>query len=260
MPSPLPNAPFLAGAMRRAVLLMAVSGPALAAGGHFTVDDAALLDPGQCQIEGWVEHESRADRRVAHVGPNCGLGPVEAGLGWDRSRLRAVDAPMATSAYVKWAVGITDAVGIGATVAGNWQAAAPRYAGTTILIPVSWRIDDALHAHVNIGRDYPRGGTHANRAGVAVEWRPAARWLVIAEQFRQSEASFARIGLRWEPTKALGIDLSRADRWSGPSSAWWTLGISWTFEQRVRPASEPPPGARRHDAKPPVLALVGPSR
>ena len=255
MPSPLPHAPTSAGAMRRAMLLMAVSGPALA-GGHFTVDDAALLDPGQCQIDAWVEHESRADRRLAHVGPSCGLGPVEVGLGWDRSRIQAADAPLATGAYVKWAVGLTDAVSLGAVVAGNWQAASPRHAGTTLVIPVSWRIDDALQAHFNVGRDYVRGGVHANRAGVAVEWRPATRWLVIAEQFRQSEASFARIGLRWEPTKALSIDLSRADRWSGPSSAWWTLGMSWALEQRRRPANESSAVGLRHDARTPALALA----
>ena len=259
MPGPLPNAPTWAGSIRRAILLGAVCGPALA-GGHFTVDDAALLDPGQCQIDGWVEHESRADRRLAHVGPSCGLGPVEVGLGWDRSRVQAADAPMATGAYVKWAAGISDAVSVGAAVAGNWQAATPRHAGTTVVIPLSWRINDALQTHFNIGRDYVRGGANANRAGVAVEWRPAARWLVIAEQFRQSEASFARVGLRWEPTQALSIDLSRADRWSGPSSAWWTLGIAWAFEQRRRPANEMPELGWRRDAKTPVSALTEPSR
>ena len=259
MPSPLPNASTLAGAVRRAILLMAMAGPALA-GDHFTVDDAALLDPGQCQFNGWVEHESRADRRLAHLEPSCRLGPVEAAIGWESSRVDAADAPMATSASVKWAVGITDAVSIGALVAGNWQAATPRYAGTTVLIPLSWRISETVQTHFNLGRDYVRGGPHANRAGVAVEWRAAARWLVIAEQFRQSEASFARVGLRWEPTPALSIDLSRADRWHGPSSAWWTLGIAWAFEPRRRPANEMPPAGLRGDARTPVLAFADPVR
>jgi len=259
MPNPLPNAPTWAGAMRRAILLMAFCGQ-VQAGGHFTVDDAALLDPGQCQIDAWVERESRADRRLAHAGPSCGLGPVEVGLGWDRSRLQAVDARMATGAYVKWAVGITDAVGIGASVGGTWQATSPRYAGTTVVIPVSWRIGETVQTHFNVGRDYLRDGPTMSRAGVAVEWRAATHWLVIGEQFRQSEASFARVGLRWEPTRSLSIDLSRADRWSGPSSAWWTLGVAWAFEQRRRPANEMPAVGLRRDATTPALASAGPGR
>ena len=244
--------------MRWTILLWAVCGPALA-GGHFAIDDAALLDPGQCQVEGWIEREARAERRLAHAGPSCGLGPVEVGIGWDRSRVQSADAPTATGAYVKWAVGITDAVSVGAAIAGNWQAATPRYAGTTLVIPVSWRIADALQAHLNVGRDFVRGGPDATRAGVAVEWRPAERWLLIGEQFRQSEASFARVGVRWEPTKALSIDLSRADRWSGRSSAWWTLGVAWAFDHLRRPANVMASTLQR-DAGPSALAAADTAR
>ena len=237
MPCPPPKAPTLAGAIRRAALLGAISAPACAAGGHFAVEDAALLDAGECQVDVWIERESRADRNLAHLGPTCGIGPVEVGLGWDRSRANAADAPTATSAQLKWATGITETVSIGVAVAANWQAASPRYAGTTLLVPISWRISDSLQANVNLGRDFQRDGPNPTRAGVGLEWRPASGWLLIAEQFRQSEGSFARAGLRWEPSKTLSIDLSRADRWGGASSPWWTLGLTWAWDRRRRPAN-----------------------
>ena len=166
MPSPLPNAPTMAGAIRWAILLGAFSRPGVA-GGHFAIDDAALLDPGSARSMRWIERESRADRRLVHAGPSCGLGPVEVGIGWDplpRAGRRRADRDQR---LVKWAVGVAEAVSVGAAVAGNWQATSPRYAGTTIVIPVSWRIADALQTHVNLGRDF--------RATARIRPAPASR-------------------------------------------------------------------------------------
>ena len=65
--------------------LAAVSS-AQAAGGHHAVDDAALLEPGQCQVETWFDHELGGERRLLHVGPGCRVGAVEFGLNFDRAR------------------------------------------------------------------------------------------------------------------------------------------------------------------------------
>jgi len=237
MPCPLPNASTWAGAICCATLLGAIGGPA-AAGGHFAIDDAAVLDAGQCQVDVWIESEARADRRLVHAGPSCGFGPVELGLGWDRLRTSSADLPTATSAQVKWAVGITETLSVGAAAAAYWQAASPRYLGTSLVIPLSWRISDSLQTHVNLGRDFLHRGPNPTRAGVSVEWQPVSGWLLIAEQFRQFEGTFARAGLRWEPSKALSVELSLADRWGGRSSSWWAFGVAWAFEQRRRPAND----------------------
>ena len=45
--------------LREAVLVSIASLVAMAAraaGGHHSVDDATILDPGQCQLETWFEH------------------------------------------------------------------------------------------------------------------------------------------------------------------------------------------------------------
>jgi hypothetical protein len=175
MPRPLPNASTWAGAICCATLLGALSGPA-AAGGHFAIDDAALLDAGQCQVDAWIESEARADRSLFHAGPSCGLGPSRsASVGIDCVRASA-DSPTATSAQVKWAVGITETLSVGAAAAAYWQAASPRYLGTSLVIPISWRISDSLQTHVNLGRDFLHGGPNPTRAGVAVEWQPVSGW------------------------------------------------------------------------------------
>ena len=45
------------------VALIANASPVRAAGGHHAVDDAAMLDPGQCQIETWFDHENGTHAR-----------------------------------------------------------------------------------------------------------------------------------------------------------------------------------------------------
>lgn len=254
MPRPLSNASTWAGAICCATLLNALSGSA-AAGGHFAIDDAALLDAGQCQVDAWFEAEARADRSLFHAGPSCGLGPVEVGLGWDRLRTDSADAATVTNVQVKWAVGITETLSVGAAAAAYWQAASPRYLGASLVIPVSWRISDSLQTHLNLGKDFLYGGPSPTRAGFAVEWQPISGWVLIAERFRQFEGTFGRAGLRWEPSKALSVELSLADRWGGRSSPWWAFGVAWAFDQRRRPANVDVPTAQQRDQMTPSLAL-----
>jgi hypothetical protein len=46
---------------------------AFAAGGHHAVDDANILEPGQCEQEDWFSRE-RGGTRIFHAGLNCGVG------------------------------------------------------------------------------------------------------------------------------------------------------------------------------------------
>ena len=58
-----------------------------AAGGHHAVDDAAILEPGECQVETWADRERGGDRTLVHVGPACRIGPLEIGVNLDRTRM-----------------------------------------------------------------------------------------------------------------------------------------------------------------------------
>jgi len=54
------------------------------AGGHFDVDDAFTLDPGQCQNETWYGRFGTEPVTDFHLGPACRVGPVELSANFDR--------------------------------------------------------------------------------------------------------------------------------------------------------------------------------
>ncbi|HEX3139936.1 MAG TPA: hypothetical protein VHQ87_07770, partial [Rhizobacter sp.] len=56
------------------------------AGGHFDVDDAGVLEPGECQNEIWGGHTTVKTVNFLHIGPSCRAGPVELGLNYDGLR------------------------------------------------------------------------------------------------------------------------------------------------------------------------------
>ncbi len=72
-----------------------------AAGGHHAVDDATILEPGQCQVETWADRERGSGRTLVHLGPACRIGPVELGLNLDRTRTSGSDAAMAGGPQLK---------------------------------------------------------------------------------------------------------------------------------------------------------------
>ena len=200
-----------------------------AAGGHFAVDDAAILDVGTCQIETWRE---RADHvgSLLHVGPACRVGPVELAVNADRIQSSGVAPKTPVGPQIKWAAAVDDRVSVGLVALAGWQGSAPRYAGATLYAPLTLRVADALQLNVNVGRDWVRDMPTRGRAGVSLEWQSAPEWTIIGERFRQYGSDFARLGVQWQQSNALGFDLSRAVGVGATSAGTWTLGATWTFD------------------------------
>ena len=107
-----------------------------AAGGHHAVDDAAILEVGQCQVESWVDRTRGGDPSVLHIGPACRVGPVELGLNFDHAR-SANDHTTSAGVQVKWAEQVRDGLGIGAVLALTATDARPRRSVATIVVPVT---------------------------------------------------------------------------------------------------------------------------
>ena len=210
---------------------IAVARPALAAGGHHEVDDAVILDPRQCQVETWADWETGGDRELLHLGPGCRVGPVELTLNIDRTR--APGAPSATvlGPQLKWARSIGERTSVGVVLSASWQDQGPDFVGGVAVVPLTWRADDALLVHINVGRDFRRGEPNPARAGAALEWSPSTAWSFVAERFREGKENLWRAGGRWTIGPSLSIDLSRAsgNRESLPAS--WTLGLTWVLER-----------------------------
>jgi hypothetical protein len=83
-----------------------------AAGGHFSVDDASLLEPGHCEEETWA---SRFDggAHSLHAGVNCRVGPVEIDGAAETARADGTSATQ-WNLEVKWARELNEEWSIGA--------------------------------------------------------------------------------------------------------------------------------------------------
>lgn len=214
--------------IRALALALAIAAPAVhGAGGHHAVDDAVLLDAGQCEFESWFERESGGARNLLHAGLGCRVGPVELGVAGDRQRMSGAPATTTVSPQVKWARQLDARWSAGVVLSAVWQTGAEgRYQGSTVLVPVSWRLRDDLALHVNAGRDFVAHEQGANRTGIAAEWAPLPSVSLLAERFRQGRVDYWRLGGRWSVAPGWSVDLSRAAGVRGGAAPWWTLGVT----------------------------------
>jgi hypothetical protein len=198
---------------------------AQAAGGHHAVDDASLLEPGECQLETWADRTAGGTRSTMHLGPACRLGAVELGLNLDRTR--GAGAASTAGLQLKWATPVSDTLSLGAVVSASWPArltSAPRRTGVLL---ATWEPAQAWRVHANAGRDFQPGAPSSTHAGAALEWQTTPAVSFVAERFREGGGDHGRVGARWALSTAISVDLSRAAGWRGRAPAWWTVGLTW---------------------------------
>lgn len=218
-----------AGAWVSFAALLAPITPALAAGGHHAVDDAALLAPGACSLEGWWSG-ARGGEKGVHAGGGCRVGPLELSGAADYAR-DGGSSQSASGLQAKWATELAAGFSAGLSLASGWQAhVRPRYQGTTLAVLMTWAAREDLALHLNLGRDFIHRGADQNRSGVSAEWIVRPRWSLVAERYLEDGTHFARAGVRWAVTQQWSVDLSRAQRLRGPGASNWTVGATWEFE------------------------------
>jgi hypothetical protein len=205
--------------------LLAPTAPAHAAGGHHSVDDATILEPGECQLETWADRTTDGSRSSQHLGPGCRVGPVELSLNLDR--VRTTNTAAVGGPQLKWAMPLNDTVSVGAAASLSWQDRAPRSASRTAVLLATWQPAEAWLIHANAGRDFRPGEPSSAHAGAAVEWQAAPAWSFVGERFREGGYSAWRVGGRWALTGSVHVDLSRARSLAAGGPTWWTAGLSW---------------------------------
>lgn len=213
--------------------LLAFNGRAVA-GGHFDIDDAGTLDPGQCQYETWYGRAGAEPANVFHVGPACRVGPVEVGLNLDRFRVAGEPHAVAVGPQLKWTwfgaaadASLSAAVSAGAT----WDRTHRGKPGRQLVFPVSWRPLDNLQVHANIGADWaPVSGTRTGRGGLATEWALHEQLSLLAERHRSFGAWTTRVGARVSVTPLASIDLS-ASRTGAAQTRGFYIGINHEFSR-----------------------------
>ncbi|VTU35893.1 hypothetical protein [Variovorax sp. PBL-E5] len=215
------------------MLLLALTAATARAGGHFDVDDAGTLDPGQCQYEVWAGRTGIEPLRVFHLGPACRVGPVELGLNVDR--YSGPDGRIATfGPQLKWTflgVGADDRLSAAVSASTTWDLTRGGRAGGQFVVPVSWRALDSLWVHVNLGADWATGtGARTGRGGLAGEWAMNDRVSLIVERSRAFEIWTTRAGLRFSLTPLISIDVS-ASRTGPQGVRGFVIGLNHEFKR-----------------------------
>ena len=212
-------------------VMCVLSVPAHAAGGHHFVDDAVVLDVGKCHFGSWTERETGGARTLTHADVGCRVGPVELGLNLERENQTNGDAATSFSPQIKWAFPLSDVLSAGAVASAKFNSQAPRYASSTLVIPVTWRATETLSVHANYGRNFLRGGVGQPRGGVSLEWAPISDLSLVAERFREAANNGARLGARYALTPDVKLDISRARGLHAGGVSWWTAGVIWEFDR-----------------------------
>lgn len=219
--------------MVRRVLFLVLwwSAAAVHAGGHFDVDDAGTLDPGQCQYEVWAGRFGVDRITDYHLGPACRVGPVELGLNIDR--YSAEDAHgYVVGPQVKWTyLGQAPDARLAAAISAglSYDVTHGGHTGGQLVFPVSWRALDSLWIHANLGADWDTvNGERSGRGGLQAEWALNDRVSLMFERFRAFGIWTSRGGLRYTVRPLLSIDLTGSR--SGTDGVWgYVIGVNQEF-------------------------------
>jgi hypothetical protein len=225
--------PPRAGGMLAASLLFATwcASPAAHAAGHFDVDDAGTLDPGQCQYETWWGRTGVEPVTGFHFGPACRVGPIELGLNFDRTSVAGVHS-VTGGPQLKWNFygSAADApLSAAVSMSAVFDLKRGGRAGGQFVVPLTWRPLESLQLHANLGADWASGtGARTSRAGAAAEWALNDTVSFIAERNRASNVWTSRIGGRFSLTPLISVDVS-ASRTGPRHVRGFVIGLNHEF-------------------------------
>ncbi|MDM0012509.1 TonB-dependent receptor [Variovorax sp. J22P168] len=203
------------------------------AAGHFDVDDAATLDPGQCQYELWGGRFGAVKATEYHLGPSCRVGPVELGLNLDRASVPGEYA-VGFGPQLKWTfMGEAPESRLQAALylAATWDVTRGGRTGGQFTVPVSWHALDPLWLNLNLGYDWsPGNGERTGRGGLQGNWAFNDTVSLVVERFKAFDNWTSRAGLRFNLTPTISLDLSAAR--SGPDGVrGYAIGLNQVFER-----------------------------
>lgn len=211
-------------------LALALSNAALAAGGHYAVDDATLIDPGRCAVEAWYARAD-GDNDDVTVIPACNLtGNLELGLGLSRLQEAGErDTVVEFAAKTLFRELEPGGWGWGLAVASTWGGALERHEGAVAYLPLSVHAGEALVLHGNLGWAYERDDDDAAIWGVGADYGLTPWVNLIAETYGSHRGGTElQVGLRFGIADG-ALDLSYGRSRADAGDDWVTVGFAWDF-------------------------------
>lgn len=216
-----------------ALLACACSGAALAAGGHYAVDDATIADPGRCQVEAW-HTRIRGGDYAFNVAPACSLGRLELTLEGRSARVDAWERGFLVQG--KW-LGreVTEAQwGWAFTAGAERDRGQGRVTEHFVNLPVSAPLhggDTLLRVNAGAARERDTRRTHLTW-GVGADRALSERLHVLGEVYGGGDGERAiQLGLRASPVtgEEKHIDLSVGASLRESDDRWLVVGFGVTF-------------------------------
>ena len=233
--------------VRRVIVVLALllaASEARAAGGAFSVDDAAVDAAGRCKVESWISaaNNPMSDWSAA-IAPACALPLAGHRFEFGATYLR-------TSAAGEHGSGLTvkaktplpwldfsanDRFGVALVWGGSFDAATAATHTMFFNAPVTLRVTDALTLNINAGHHEDRIERYnAVTWGAGFEFNLKSLSLdkltLIAETFsNHRDHTATQVGLRFTPIGKLDIDLIYGYNLASEDASWLTLGLNYRF-------------------------------
>jgi hypothetical protein len=207
----------------RSALLLALCAPAAQAARPMAADDAAILDPYQCQLETWGQH-NKAQNEYWTV-PACNVGGRwELAAGAGRTYGLAADGQDTLGllqAKTLLRAPQEDGWGLGLVMAGQWRAGAGGHGDLSVNLPLSVELaGDRAMLHANLGWLRQHSQPEQASPGLQRSWAlglelaAGERAAFTVEAYgRQRTGSYMQLGARYSliPGRA-DIDIAYGDR------------------------------------------------
>ena len=204
-------------------LVLAAAGPAFAS--REGVEEAEILERGECELE-FAYARAQGDARGYMTEVSCRTGPVQLNGELEHAR-QPEGSETQTAAEVKWAREVAEGWSAGILLRAQWAAHQhPHHDATALVGLLTYEPSPDLELHLNVGRDFLRGGGHQLRSGIGAEWHVSGRWTLLAERYAQEETHFFRGTVRWAAGHNWALEFGRAERLAGPNPSRWTLQVN----------------------------------
>ncbi|KAF1019703.1 MAG: hypothetical protein GAK37_03664 [Pseudomonas sp.] len=230
---------FFVGATLGMVLAISLLSKAYAAGGSYVVDDGAINDPGQCNIDAWYtanRHDGSTHNET--IAPAC----TPAGLPWLQwqaavSRANAdghgetqLSPQLKAQVWAREDLGLELAAEATAHVAFDRRHA---YDGTDWNVPFTWQPVEPLRLNVNAGWSHAyNDGDQQHRAtwGTGFEYAVADSLTLIGERYGTQGGDQAwQAGPRVHLGKNVDVDLVVGRSLIGDRHQWLATGATVRF-------------------------------
>lgn len=230
---------FFVGATLGIILVISLLSKAYAAGGAYVVDDGAINDPGQCNVDAWYSaNRHNGSTHNETVSPACTF----TGLPWLQVQAAASRATAdghgetQLSPELKAQLWTQEALGLELAASASVHYALNRrhaYDGSDWNVPLTWQPLQALRLNVNAGWSHVfNGGDQKHRPtwGTGVEYSLGDSLTLIAERYGQQGGDQAwQAGPRVHIGKNLDVDLVVGRNLIGERNQWLTTGATVRF-------------------------------